>query len=74
MFGGVLLVLSFVALGMLPFEIIGIVLLLGSFVFFVLELKHPGLGAPAIAGVISLVLGGLLLFNRNVPGAGVSLT
>jgi membrane-bound serine protease (ClpP class) len=70
--GGVLLVLSFVALGMLPFQIVGIVLLLASFVFFVLELKHPGLGAPAVAGVVSLVLGGLLLFDRSVPNATVS--
>ena len=38
-------------LGTLPFQIIGVVLLIASVVFFVLELKHPGMGLPAIMGV-----------------------
>jgi membrane-bound serine protease (ClpP class) len=71
-FGIISLVLSFVALGMLPVNLIGIVLLLASAGFFLLELKHPGLGLPAVAGVITLVLGALFLFNPHVPNAHVS--
>ena len=52
--------------GVLPVRLLGIVLLVASVVFFVLELKAPGLGVLAIAGVASLVLGGLFLYD----GAG----
>ena len=63
---------SLVALGTLPFQLIGVVLLIASVVFFVLELKHPGIGVPAIAGVTCLVLGGVYLFDASVPSARVS--
>lgn len=61
--GGLMLVASIVALGMLPVQLIGVVLLLASVVFFVLELKHPGLGAMAVGGVVCLILGGWFLFE-----------
>jgi membrane-bound serine protease (ClpP class) len=70
--GVVMFVLSLVALGMLPVQLIGVVLLLASIVFFVLELLHPGVGLPAVAGVVCVVLGGLLLFDTSVPGVAVS--
>jgi membrane-bound serine protease (ClpP class) len=70
--GVVMFVLSLVTLGMLPVQLIGVVLLIASVVFFVLELLHPGVGLPAIAGVICVVLGGLLLFDSSVPGVSVS--
>ncbi len=61
--GGLMLVASIVALGMLPVQLIGVVLLLASIVFFVLELKHPGIGALAGGGGVCLLLGGWLLFE-----------
>jgi membrane-bound serine protease (ClpP class) len=70
--GGLMFVSSFVALGMLPFQLIGIVLLIASLAFFVLELKHPGVGIPAVGGVVCLVLGGLFLFDPSIPSAQVS--
>ncbi len=70
--GALMFVASLVALGMLPVQLIGVVLLVASLVFFVLELLHPGLGLPAIAGVVCLVLGGLFLFDTSVPGVSVS--
>ena len=70
--GVLMFVASLVALGMLPVQIIGVVLLVASVVFFVLELLHPGVGLPAIAGVVCLVLGGLYLFDTSVPGVSVS--
>src|SRR5439155_19792019 len=45
-FGIVSLVAAFVSFGMLPVNLIGIVLLLASAGFFLIELKHPGLGLP----------------------------
>jgi membrane-bound serine protease (ClpP class) len=41
-------------------------------VFFLLELKHPGIGLPTVGGLVTLVLGGLLLFDPSVPNARVS--
>ena len=70
--GVLMFVASLVALGMLPVQLIGVVLLAASLVFFVLELLHPGVGLPAIAGVVCLVLGGLFLFDTSVPGVSVS--
>lgn len=70
--GAVLLFASIIGLGLLPVQLIGVVLLIASVAFFVLELKHPGIGVPAIAGTVSLVLGGLFLFNSSVPSARVS--
>ena len=63
--GGLMLVASIVALGMLPVQLIGVVLLVASVAFFVLELKHPGIGLPAVGGVVCLVLGGWFLFGET---------
>jgi membrane-bound serine protease (ClpP class) len=71
-FGIISLIATFVSFGMLPVQLVGIVLLLASAVFFLLELKHPGLGLPTVGGLVTLVLGGLFLFNPSVPNARVS--
>jgi membrane-bound serine protease (ClpP class) len=70
--GGLMFVASLVAFGMLPVQLIGVALLLASVVFFVLELLHPGVGLPAVAGVISILVGGWFLFDSTVPGVRVS--
>jgi membrane-bound serine protease (ClpP class) len=69
--GTILLLLSVVSFGLLPVRLIGILLLVASVVFFVIELKIPGLGIWSIAGIVSLVLGGLFLFD-SAGGARVS--
>ena len=70
--GGIMLVASLVALGMLPVQLIGVAFLLASIGFFILEILHPGIGVPAIAGVITLMLGGWYLFDSSVPNVRVS--
>lgn len=70
--GVLMLVTSLVALGTLPVQLIGVVLLVASIVFLVLELMHPGVGLPAIAGILCLIFGGLFLFDTSVPGVSVS--
>jgi membrane-bound serine protease (ClpP class) len=70
--GAIMLVLAFMALGMLPVQLIGILLLVASVAFFILELKLPGHLIGTVAGLISLVLGGLFLFDPSVPSARVS--
>jgi membrane-bound serine protease (ClpP class) len=70
--GTLMLITSFVSFGFLPVRIGGVVLLVASAVFFLLELKHPGIGLPTVGGLVTLVLGGLLLFDPSVPNARVS--
>jgi len=69
--GTILLLTSIVSFGLLPVRLIGIALLVASVVFFVVELKVPGLGIWSLAGVASLVLGGLFLFD---PAGGVRVS
>jgi membrane-bound serine protease (ClpP class) len=70
--GLIMVVLSVVALGMLPVQPVGVALIIASLVLFILELKVPGVGISTAAGVICLVLGGLFLFDPAVPSARVS--
>jgi membrane-bound serine protease (ClpP class) len=69
--GTIMLLTSIASFGLLPVRLIGIALLVASVVFFVIELKVPGLGIWSIAGIASLVLGGLVLFD---PAGGVRVS
>ena len=66
------LVASFAAFGMLPVQLIGLVLLVASVGFFLVELKNPGISVAAAGGLISLVAGGALLFDPAFPDVRVS--
>ncbi len=66
--GVVCLALATYGLGLLPVNWFGIVFLLTAFVLFILDIKAPTHGALTTAGVISLIVGALVLFNSpNVP-------
>jgi membrane-bound serine protease (ClpP class) len=66
--GVVCIALATYGLGILPVNWFGIVFLLTAFVLFILDIKAPTHGALTIAGVISLIVGALVLFNSpNVP-------
>jgi len=69
--GGIALLLGVYALGMLPVNYVGVALVLLAFVLFVADVKAGTGGLVALAGVASLVLGGLLLFDS--PHFGVSV-
>lgn len=61
--GVVLLALATYGLGVLPVNWFGIVFLVTAFVLFILDIKAPTHGALTIAGVSSLIVGALVLFN-----------
>ncbi|HEX7972898.1 MAG TPA: nodulation protein NfeD [Anaerolineales bacterium] len=66
--GVVSLALSAYGLEILPVNWFGIVFLVLAFVLFILDIKAPTHGALTAAGVGSLIVGGLVLFNSpNVP-------
>jgi membrane-bound serine protease (ClpP class) len=66
--GVVCLSLASYGLGVLPVNWFGIIFLVTAFVLFILDIKAPTHGALTVAGVGSLIVGALVLFNSpNVP-------
>jgi membrane-bound serine protease (ClpP class) len=64
--GGICLVLAFVALGNLPVNWGGVILIVLSVAFFILDLKVTGF-ALTIGGFVMFILGALLLFTPFTP-------
>lgn len=64
--GVVCLSLAVYGLGVLPVNWFGLIFLATAFVLFVLDIKAPTHGALTVAGVVSLIVGGLVLFNSPV--------
>jgi membrane-bound serine protease (ClpP class) len=71
--GGISLVLALFAMHMLPVNLAGIALIGLSFALFVLEAKFPTHGVLGVGGVVSMVLGALILVRSPLTGGGVSL-
>jgi membrane-bound serine protease (ClpP class) len=70
--GGISLVLAFFAFQTLPVNYAGILLIILALVFFIMELKITSYGLLSVAGVTSLLLGSLMLFEGNSPDLKVS--
>ena len=63
---GVICVLTgLYAVGQLPVNFAGLALILLAFVLFVAELFTPTYGALTVGGIVSFIIGGLILFNTN---------
>lgn len=65
--GAISLILAFYALHTLPVNYAGILLILLGILLFILEVKITSFGLLTVGGIVSLVLGSLMLFDR--PGA-----
>jgi membrane-bound serine protease (ClpP class) len=73
--GGICLLLGFYALGTLPVNYAGLLLMGFALLLFVAELFAPSHGILTVGGIIAFVLGSLLLFDRPDAGPwlGISL-
>lgn len=71
--GVVFILLAIFALNILPTRFAGVGLILGSFALFALEAKFAGHGVFAIGGIVTMVLGALLLIDSPVPEMRVHL-
>lgn len=71
-FGVIALLLGFFALSVLPFNWAGVALILFAFILFGLEIFVTSGGVLGVGGVVSLILGGLLLTSGNPPGFQIS--
>jgi len=65
--GGIALILAFFAFQTLPVNYAGILLILLAVVFFIMEMKITSYGLLSVAGVVSLLLGSLMLFEGDSP-------
>ena len=67
--GAGLLVLAFLGMGSLPVNWVGLVLIGVGLVLFFWELQAPGWGGFGLAGGVSFLVGGFLLFgDSSIPG------
>src|SRR6266404_2737922 len=71
--GVVFILLAIFALNLLPVRFAAVVLILASFALFALEAKFAAHGVLAIGGMVTMVLGGLLLVDAPIPEMRVHL-
>ena len=71
--GVILILLAIFALNLLPVRFAALVLILASFVLFALEAKFATHGVLAMGGMVTMVLGGLLLVDAPIPEMRVHL-
>jgi membrane-bound serine protease (ClpP class) len=70
--GSIALILAFYSLQTLPVNIAGVLLILLALIFFIMEMKIASYGLLSVAGVISLLLGSVMLFDRAGGRIGIS--
>ena len=73
MVGGIAILLALFGLHMLPVNLSGLLLIALALALFVLEAKFPTHGVLGVGGVVSMVLGALLLVRSPLTGMGVSV-
>jgi len=71
--GAICLLLALYALQMLPVNYAGLALLVLGMALLGAELLTPTFGVLGVGGVVAFIAGGLLLFDRDIPGFGVPL-
>jgi membrane-bound serine protease (ClpP class) len=72
--GGISLILAFFSFQQLPINYAGLGLIIFAVILFVLEVKVTSYGILAVGGVISMLLGSLMLIDSPAPYLQISLT
>jgi len=72
--GAISLILAFYAFQTLPINYAGMALIILSLILFIAEIKIVSHGLLTVGGVISFVLGGLMLVDAVDPGMRISLS
>ena len=71
--GGICLLIGLYALQLLPVNYVGLALMALGVALLVAEAVNPTIGALGVGGVISFVVGSVMLMHTGVPGYGVNL-
>jgi len=72
--GAIAIVLAFFSFQVIPINYAGFLLILLAVVLFILEVKVVSFGMLTVGGVVSMVLGSLMLFDRAEPYMRISLS
>ena len=72
--GGICLLLAFFTFQVLPVNYAGVLLILFGLVLLVLEVKVASFGLLGVGGVVSLLLGSMILIDAPAPELRVSLS
>ncbi len=70
--GGICIILAFYAFSAIPISFAGLGLILLGIIFFILEIKVVSHGALSLAGVISLILGSVMLIDLPTGWLSIS--
>ena len=71
--GGISILLALFALSVLPVNYVGIMLIVLAIGFFIAEVKVTSYGLLTVAGLISFVIGSLMLIDSEIPALRVGL-
>jgi membrane-bound serine protease (ClpP class) len=72
--GGLCLLLAFFAFSILPINYAGLLLIVFGLMLLMLEVKFTSYGLLGVGGVVSLVLGSLMLVDASAPDLRLSLS
>ncbi len=72
--GAIFLILAFYSFQTLPVNYAGLLLIILAIVLFILEIKIISHGVLTIGGIISMVIGSLMLFDSPAPFLRLSLS
>jgi membrane-bound serine protease (ClpP class) len=71
--GVISILLALFSLSILPVNLAGVALIVFALVLFLLEVKVTSYGLLTVGGIVSFVLGSLMLFDAPIPDMRVSL-
>ncbi len=72
--GGISLIMAFFAMQTLPVNYAGIALILFAIILFIAEIKVVSHGILTVGGIVSLVIGSLMMFQTPDASIGISLS
>jgi membrane-bound serine protease (ClpP class) len=72
--GGICMLLALYAMHVLPVNIAGLLLVVLALALFIMEAKFASHGVLAAGGIVSMLLGALMLIRSPLTSAGVSLS
>ncbi len=72
--GGIFIILALFSFQTLPINWAGVALILFAIILFILEIKVISYGGLTLGGIVSMVLGSIMLIDSPVPVMKVSLT
>jgi len=70
--GGISIILAFFAFQTIPVNYAGFLLIVLAIIFFIMEMKIASYGLLSIAGITSLLLGSIMLFENSGTGMRLS--